>query len=225
MVFTVGELLNGDTAFCNLKSASLIGWQGYLVAQQPSFNFSLEFLTSKGDIRLSYLICRLFLTKNGKKCALLMQQAGPAWFTAIWSVCSIWERCELNIFCLFAMYSIHYLKGRSWQSDYLLPFQTEIKLPVLERLFSQKVMPAKEVLGSDVNSRCARSATSSPEGWCCLAFVALSFIWPLMPEEVAGVSASLIISDMWLALANLLKRMCLLCSRLVFAHGRGISTV
>lgn len=154
-----------------------------------------------------------------------MQQAEPAWFTTIWSVCSIWERCELNIFCLFATYSIHYMKGRSWQSDSLLPFQTEIKLPVLERLFSQKVMPGKEVLGSDVNSRYARSATSSSEGWCCLAFVALSFIWPLMPEEVAGVSASLIISDMWLALANLLKRMCLLCSRLAFAHGRGINTV
>lgn len=157
-----------------------------------------------------------------------MQQAEPACFMAIWSVCSIWERCELNIICLFAVHSIHYLKGRSWQSDSLLPYydyfpQTEIKLLVLERLFSQQVMPVEEVLRSDRNSRYARSATSSLEGWCFSAFVALSFIWPLMSEEVAGISASLIIADMWLALANLLKRMCLLCSRLAFTHGRGIS--
>lgn len=149
---------------------------------------------------------------------------------AIWSVCSIWERCELNIICLFAVHSIHYLKGRSWQSDSLLPYydyspQTEIKLPVLERLFSQQVMPVKEVLRGDRNSRYARSATSSSEGWCFSDFVALSFIWPLMSEEVAGISASLIIADMWLALANLLKRMCLLCSRLAFTHGRGIRAV
>lgn len=171
-----------------------------------------------------------FLTKKGKKYVVLMQQAEPASFMAIWSVCSIWKRCELNIICLFAVYSIHYLKGRSWQSDSPLLYydyfpQTEIRLPGLERLFTQQVMPIKEVLRSDRNSRCARSATSSSESWCFSAFVALSFIWPLMSEEVAGISASLIISDMWLALANLLKRMCLLCSRLAFTHGRRIRAV
>ena len=128
----------------------------------------------------------------------------------------------------FEVHSIHYLKRRSWQSDSLLPYydcfpQTKIELPVLGRLSSQQVMPIKEVLRSDGNSRYARSATSSSEGWRFSAFVALSFIWLLMSEEVAGISASLIISDVWLALADLLKRMCLLCSRL--AHGRRISAV
>lgn len=131
-------------------------------------------------------------------------------------------------YCLFTVHAIHYLKGRSWQSDWLLPYydyfpKTKIKLLVPERLFSQQVVPIKGVLRSDGNGGCARSATSSLRGWCFLAFVALSFVWPLMSEKVAGISASLIISDMWLALANLLKRMCVLCSRLACTHGRGIS--
>lgn len=128
----------------------------------------------------------------------------------------------------FPASALHYLKGRSWQSDWVLPYydyfpKTKIKLLVPERLFSQQVVPIKGVVRSDGNSGCARSASSSLQGWCFLAFVALSFVWPLMSEKVAGISASLIISDMWLALANLLKRMCLLCSRLVCTHGRGIS--
>lgn len=172
-----------------------------------------------------YLFCRLFLTKT---CMLFMQQAETAWFTPIWNVCSTTESYDLNIICLFAVHAILYLKGRSWQSDWLLPYydcfpKTEIKLLVPERLFSQQVVPVKAVLRSDGNSGCARSATSSLWGWCFLAFVALSFVWPLMSEKVAGISASLIIYDMWLARANLLKRMCLLCSRLACTHGRGIS--
>lgn len=188
----------------------------------------MEFWASQEDISFPYLFCRLFLPERGKTCTVLKQQVEPAWFTPIWNVCSIWETCELNTVCPFTAHAIHYLKGGRWQSDWLLPYydyfpKAKIKLLVPERLFSQQVMPIKEVLRSDGNGGCARSATSPLQGWWFLAFVALSFVWPLMSEKVAGISASLIISDMWLALANLLKRMCLLCSRLACTHGRGIS--
>lgn len=74
----------------SLKSDSLVDWQRYLVAQQPYQNFSVEFcLASKDDSCFSYQLCRLFLTKKGKKCVLSMQQAERACFMASWSVCSI----------------------------------------------------------------------------------------------------------------------------------------
>lgn len=155
----------------------------------------MEFLASKEDICFPYLFCILFPTKRGRTCMLLMQQAEPAWFTPIWNVWSIWETCELNIICLFAVHAIHHLKGRSWQSDWLLPYydyfpKTKIKLLGPETLFSQQVTPIKGALRSDGNSGGARSATSSLRGWCFLAFVALSFVWPLRSEKVAGISAS-----------------------------------